>query len=256
MDYNNEWDEEFYRDYPVSQYQEIDSYWWRDCYSQIHDFVLKNVKLNESSTILECGAGTGNSSLLLAKKVKQVFLLDSSKNALQCARKLANYYNASNVSFIEADFLSIDFKSRVDLCWNVGVLEHYKENDAVDLVAKMIDVTNDSGYIIIGVPNFDSLPIIKAKLLSSKFFNKVTSRIGGYRLKDEKKYKFADLKRVIFSAAKKSNVIIDQESFVEGYAGSFLPVESPKWFYSAISFCHSFFKKRSFLLLVTFKIYR
>jgi len=180
------WDDEFKRDYPVENFQEIKHYWWVDCYKEIESFVLREIKLNKNYKILEAGSGSGNSSLLLANLVGQVFLLDKSPYSLECSKRLANYYKLKNVNIINGDIFNIPFNEQYfDLCWNVGVIEHFTFEESLRCVEEMIRVTKNNGYVCIGVPNFQSLPIIKAKInsLLSRFIN-----IKGYKLDDEKRY--------------------------------------------------------------------
>lgn len=250
------WEKEFERDYPVEKFQEIDNYWWKDCYNKIENFVLKNIPLDKNSKILECGSGSGNSSLRLANKVKKVVLLDSSKNALRCSKQLAGRYKANNAEFIEGDIFHMPFEEKeFDLCWNIGVIEHYDFMKAKEAIKEMLRVTKDSGYICIGVPNFKSLAIIKAILLSSRILKPLTFWAKGYRLSDEKRYDEEDLNNLLAVAAKESRVELKNISF--GYVGSVLPAETPKGIFQKLDNLFSrIFSKSSFLVMVTAKIYQ
>jgi len=247
-------EKEFNRNYSVESFQEISHYWWQDCYSQIENFVLQNIPLNNDSEILECGCGSGNSSLRIASLVKKITLLDSSNNALKCARKLADYYGVKNVELIKGDVFDMSFKNnRFDFCWNIGLIEHYDFEQAKEVVKEMLRVTKSSGWIFIGVPNFKSLAIIKAKLLSYGFLKPLTFWIKGYRLGKEKKYNLDSLKKLIRVASEKSGIKIEQ--IYLDYVGSVLPVETPEFIFKKIDkFFSRFFPKFSFLVLITIKI--
>ncbi|PIW92371.1 MAG: hypothetical protein COZ89_00220 [Candidatus Nealsonbacteria bacterium CG_4_8_14_3_um_filter_37_23] len=249
-----DWEKEFNRNYSVESFQEVRYYWWKDCYNQIGKFVLQNIPLNNNSEILECGCGSGNSSLRLASLVKKITLLDSSDNALKCAKKLADYYRVKNAEFIKGDVFHMFFENnRFDFCWNIGLIEHYNFEQAKEIVKEMLRVTKSTGWMLLGVPNFKSLAIIKAKLLSHGLLRPLTFWIKGYRLGEEKKYNLDSLKRLIRIASEESGVKIEQTSF--DYVGSVLPVETPAFIFKKIDkFFSRFFSRFSFLILVAVKI--
>lgn len=242
-----DWDKEFVRDYPISNFQEISNYWWIDCYDQIEGFLLENFFVDKNTKILECGSGSGNSSLRLANKVKEVVLLDNSESAIECSKKLALHYKIKNVNFIKGDIFAIPWIKEFELCWNVGVLEHYENYKAQELVKKMMQSTKNGGHVILGVPNFFSLALIKARVLAVNFLRPVTFWIKGYRLHDEIRYNIDDVERIFFRAAKDLNV--ELLNFRYDFVGNFLPVETPEAVYNFINrFGRKFFKKFSFLI--------
>lgn len=249
-----DWDKEFNRNYPVEEFQEVDHHWWKDCYNQIEKFVLQNIPLQSDSEILESGCGSGNSSLRLASLVEKVVLLDSSENALKCARQLADYYKVKNAEFIKGDVFRLPFENnRFNFCWNIGLIEHYNLEQAKQIVEEMLRVTKLEGWLLMGVPNFKSLAVIKAKLLSYSFLKPLTFWIKGYRLGEERKYNPADLKRLIHATAEESGIGIEQ--FPLGYVGSFLPVETPQVVFKRIDkFFSRLFSGFSFLILFAVKI--
>jgi ubiquinone/menaquinone biosynthesis C-methylase UbiE len=250
----SEWDKEYCRNSQTEKYQEIDNYWWEDCYDEIELFLTKNLDINHNTKILEAGSGSGNSSLRLAKKAKEIHLLDSSPNALKCARNLADYYKSSNVVFKIGDIFSLPYPNKsFDLCWNIGVIEHYNAKECEKIIREMARVVKNNGYLCIGIPNFSSLPIIKAKVLASKFLKLLTSQIKGYRLKDENRYDESSLMEMIGKINKEDSVVLNPVSI--GYAGSVLPVETPFFIYGKINNLVSrLFRKNSFLILIIAKV--
>jgi len=250
----SEWDKEYCRNIQTERYQEIDNYWWKNCYDEIESFLAKNLDINHDTKILEAGSGSGNSSLRLAKKVKEVHLIDSSPNALKCARNLADYYKSSNVVFKTGDIFSLPYPRQLfDLCWNVGVIEHYNVEDCKKIIKEMARVVKNNGYLCIGIPNFSSLPIIRAKILASKFLKLLTFWIKGYRLKDENKYNESSLLGMISKINEEGSVMLHPVSI--GYAGSVLPIETPFFIYKKINGLISrIFRKNSFLILIIAKV--
>jgi len=244
------WDE-YDRKCSVKDYPEIKHYWWRNCYSEINNAIIKRIPLNENSKVLECGCGTGKSSLLLSPKVREVVLLDSFLCSLKCAKSLAGYYGAKNTKFIKDDVFRMPFKENLfDFCWNVGLIEHYNQKKAEDIIVEMARVTKNLGYICIGVPNFNSLAIRKAKFLSYKYLKPFTFWIAGYRLVDEHNYNIQILKDMMVNVTRRYNVKFEDIHF--DYAGSFLPIETPFFIYKTIN--RYFPKNFSFLLLLIAKV--
>lgn len=250
------WEEEYKRKVPVEKYQEINNYWWIDCYNEIQEFILDNIKISKNDKILEAGCGSGNSSLRLARKVKEVNLLDKSSNSLKCARKLTEYYHLSNVNFCKGDIFHMPYPDQFfNFSWNIGVIEHYNLQESKKIIKEMIRVTKNDGYICIGVPNFLSLPILKARLLAYKPLKFLTSQIKGFRLKDEKEYNEQILKGLIEKVAKEESIKLNNVNI--GYVGSVLFVETPKFIFKAINpLVSKIFSKNSFLILFIIKINR
>jgi hypothetical protein len=56
----SEWDKEYCRNIRTERYQEIDNYWWKNCYDEIESFLTKNLDINHDTKILEAGSGSGN----------------------------------------------------------------------------------------------------------------------------------------------------------------------------------------------------
>jgi len=246
------WEKEFERSNDTETYQEISNYWWVDCYKHIDLTIRKNIPIKNDMMVLECGSGSGNSSLLLANDVKKVVLLDQSKNAIESSKKLAQYYNVKNVDFLMGDIFNMPFDDETfDFCWNIGVLEHYDIKKAKKMILEMTRVTKKNGYMCIGVPNFKSLAIAKARLLSNSFLRPITNHIKGYRLDDEKNYTMKKIRKLFFDL-EKDNVFLKNISY--HYVGSFLPIETSQNNYNKLMKFEYFFKKFSFLILVIIKV--
>lgn len=248
------WEKEFERNYPVEKFQEISHFWWRDCYEDIERIIIKNIPLSVKTVILEYGCGSGISSLSLASKVKKVFLLDRAKNPLKCAKQLSEYLGVENAEFLNGDIFSFPFKrSQFDFCWNIGLIEHYDFSTAKILIEKVAGITKQSGYICLGVPNFRSLAILKARMLSIRALRVFTSHIKGYRLDDEKKYNEKKLISLLEKVGREKGFEFSDISI--DYAGSVLPVETPRFIFRAINGPISrMFKRFSFLILLTAKV--
>lgn len=162
--------------------QRFTSEWWRLYYMQITTFVKSVYSDKISVDVLELGSGSGKASILLDSHFN-VTLFDISHTALEYARLLATTFNRHSVKFVYGNLFETEFESAsFDLCWNIGVAEHYSENEIELMVSEMIRLTRNDGWVAIGVPNFVSPPMLKARLLNFPLLK----WIPGYRVGSER----------------------------------------------------------------------
>lgn len=225
------------------------SYWWEEYYKSITNHVLNLLSRYSSPEVLEAGSGSGKASILLGKDVDRTFL-DISKEALEYSKHLADKFECNNIKYIEGDIFNLPFKDdKFDFTWNIGVIEHYPENLVEDIMKEMIRVTRSGGLICIAFPNFNSLPIVKARILKFRIF----SFIKGYRLGSEKKYNKDMLLKLANNISLKSEKkIIASEVF---YVGNPLFMETPKVILRCIGpIINKVFPKNRFLTMVFFDV--
>ncbi|MBI2589460.1 class I SAM-dependent methyltransferase [Candidatus Berkelbacteria bacterium] len=116
-------------------------------------------------TVLEVGAGSGLSSLELARAGAQVSLLDLSPKALKFASQAFAKANLP-VTLIEDDALALKHSlGAYDLVWNGGVIEHFVDEGKLALMKMMYRATKPGGVTFILVPNPLDLPYTIAKAL-------------------------------------------------------------------------------------------
>ncbi|EKE18541.1 MAG: methyltransferase type 12 [uncultured bacterium] len=242
------WSDTFKKELEKNEFGSFSSYWWERYYNEIVAFVHGIVDVN-STEILEAGSGSGKASILLSQNSRRV-LLDISKNALLYARHLSEKFNTNNIEFIEGNIFNLPFKpNSFDFVWNIGVIEHYNESDAVAALREMIRVTKNGGTVAVGVPNFSSGPIMKARILKNPFLKFVS----GYRLESERNYE-KNLLMDLFGKACK----LEGKSFNEiriNYFGNPLPMETPKFIIKIFgNLLEKIFIKNKFLLFISFEI--
>ena len=202
---------------------DFSSFWWESYYNELRRFVLSRINRYRDPKILEAGSGSGKASILLGREYKRT-LLDMSDSALEYAKYLSRRFNADNILFLKGDIFKMPFADKsFDFVWNIGVVEHYDEEGVVDMFAEIIRVCSSNGQIGIGIPNFKSLPIFKARVLKSKFL----SFIPGYRLGSENKYSEKQVVDFLKTSAKRTNRTISNIQIV--YFGNPLFTETPKW---------------------------
>lgn len=92
-------------------------------------FVEEMIEKHEPSSVLDAGCGSGLFDLMFAAHGCEVYLLDSSIEALNLARGIYTRLGFQNkMHLVRADACNMPFKDRsLDLVWNQGVLEHLHE---------------------------------------------------------------------------------------------------------------------------------
>nr|WP_235788413.1 methyltransferase domain-containing protein [Salipaludibacillus sp. CUR1] len=105
-------------------------------------------------TILDAGCSQGLLTILLGREGKRATGVDISAESIAYAAKALEAETAStreNVEFIEADFLTMDFKSNLyDTVAITEVLEHFVSSEAI--LQKAYSLLKDNGRLIITVP--------------------------------------------------------------------------------------------------------
>lgn len=228
----------------LKQTKDFSHYWWKLYYKEISEYVKQFINLNDKDfSILEAGSGSGKASILLGKNINRTFL-DISEAALTYAKKLSAHFGAENIKYIEGDIFNMPFKKKTfSLVWNIGVIEHYEINDIILMMKEMYRVTKDDGYIIIGFPNYHSLPIKKAKILKKKIFN----FIPGYRLGSEKFYEMEEIIRL-------AEINLDIKLYKSVMVGNPLIMETPKFILKLFgTFLAKKYSHRKFLNIIVLK---
>lgn len=245
---HEQWSELFRRELEASNPKLYSSYWWKTYYDEMMHVVTPLLTGNNPK-VLEAGSGSGKGSILLGKTIDRT-LLDISRDALKFAKLIAKKFKATNLTYVEGDIFRLPFKKKsFDLVWNVGVLEHYEQADATKILESMISVTKPGGYVVIGVPNFRSPPIIKAKALNYPLLR----FLPGYKLDSELDYSIEELHAMTVRAADSCGRSIGDKR-VESI-GMPLFVESPKFIVKTLGrLTAATMPDRKFLRLLVYKI--
>ncbi|MDK2786489.1 MAG: hypothetical protein PWQ80_1168 [Thermotoga sp.] len=109
-----------------------------------HFFVLKG------SRILEAGCGSGTISIDLSKRGAYYTGIDISQDSVELSKKVASFFELRNVSFKKMDgFKTIFSDKEFDIVFNIGVVEHFQDEDIVKMLKEMARVGK---FIVVGVP--------------------------------------------------------------------------------------------------------
>jgi len=243
---NSNWSKIFQIELEKNSDKKFSSFWWESYYDELTNGVNKIMLADSLNTILEAGSGSGKATLLLNGKLHKT-LLDISPIALEYAKHTANKFEVENINFVEGNIFSMPFKNNnFDFVWNIGVIEHYELDDIKLIIDEMVRVCNKSGIVAVGMPNFYSGPILKARLL------KLLKFIPGYKLDTEKFYEISKIENIFKEVSKESGRKI---TYLETkYFGNPLIMETPRFILETMGgLISSLFRKNKFLMLIICK---
>jgi len=127
---------------------------FREVYSN-DDRVLRNVlKVADlrDKRVLEVGAGTGRDSFGMVEHGATVFMLDYSINSLNIIKNIATEEKVE-VCPVGGNAFSLPFPdTSFDLVFHQGLLEHFREKEALDLLKENIRVLKMGGLLLVDVP--------------------------------------------------------------------------------------------------------
>ncbi len=123
---------------------------YHELHSKIAEFVTKNFSPNQTYSILDLGAGTGNTSRLLKDLLPQAKfdVVDFSKSMLDGARKKLG---DSDVKYILADYAETNFdENKYDLIISVIGLHHQNTAGKKKVLEKIYQSLKPGGWFILG----------------------------------------------------------------------------------------------------------
>lgn len=135
--------------------------------------------LKPDFTVLEVGAGTGSTALLLAPNVAHITVTDISSQMIEIGREKAKEQNIDNASFMVAEAFEATSKVKYDVVMAFNLLHLLEDIPAA--VQKAARLTKKGGYFIsksgaVGEMNFAIKFMIKfmQKIGKAPYVSKVT----------------------------------------------------------------------------------
>lgn len=124
--------------------------------SSMYRFLLLTREVKHYTTIyfpkkgifVECGSGTGESSSKIKKNGRTLIALDISTFPLKKARELRVYHY-----YVQGDIFNLPFPDNsIDGIWNLGVMEHFSEDEIVVILKNFRRVLKDNSVCILFWP--------------------------------------------------------------------------------------------------------
>lgn len=169
--------------------------------------VIKMInKYAPNKKIIELGAGTGVLALYISSmNNNKVDALDKDHDMISLSKKyFLPKFEKSNINYICDDIRSLNVIDKYDVCYSIGILEHYSDDEIIDLIDKQ---TSISEYVIFGIP--------------TKYFDEDKKMYGNERYLPLKYWK---------SLIKKSNCEIVEESSYHYLSFLKRIINYKKWF--------------------------
>lgn len=131
-----------------------DTFFGKICHFFRINFISKYVEyimdkyFPKRGVFIDCGSGSSETSIKLKKYKRYYFALDVSKKALLLTKKVKTIDGGIN-----ADILALPFKNKsVDGIWNLGVMEHFTEQEIIKILNEFYRVLKKGSYAILFWP--------------------------------------------------------------------------------------------------------
>ena len=105
------------------------------------------LQLDENKEILEIGLGTGRIAVKVAPYCKRLTGIDISPKTIQRAKE--NLKSYSNISYINGDFISHEFKEKFDVIYSSLTMMHFKNKAYV--IDKIDSLLNNDGIFCLSI---------------------------------------------------------------------------------------------------------
>ena len=120
----------------------------RDRSVAIANEIIRLIPLSEEMTALEYGAGTGVTSLILKDYLKEITLMDNSKEMIRVIDEKIRSSKVMNLKVLNFDLESDEFiEGKFDLVFTQMVLHHV--NNIEKIINTFHQLLNQGGYIAI-----------------------------------------------------------------------------------------------------------
>jgi len=164
----SEWDEYWKanKKSPRRLYDIIASFYRRFLIKRsLNHFIFKYLK--QGSSLLHAGCGSGQVDVDLKEKFN-ITALDISENALiqyKC-------FNGENSNVVQGNIFSMPFENKsFDGIYNLGVMEHFKEEEIRDIFKEFNRVLKQNGLMVIFWPPEYGLSVVFFKVLTFIYKN-------------------------------------------------------------------------------------
>lgn len=203
---NGKWNT-LYRNYINKNFSDWDEY-FNIKMKLKRKFIKQVLKYSVSGKpILECGCGTGKTSILLSSYGITTYAMDIEKEMVkETKKKSKEMYPENLVNVFEGDIRTIPYENKFfSVSHSSGVLEHYSDEEIVNLINEQLRV---SDYCVFSVPTkyFEKKMLGNERFLSRKEWKNIISKSNAKIIK-ESGYHYKTLKYRLLDIMKKTNRI-------------------------------------------------
>lgn len=142
---------DFYEKTPFPKYNDIDNIVELQKKANKTIFASNlNEQLDTGIKVLEAGCGTGQMSIFLSLKNREVYATDMSISSLELGKEFADKFSVNNVHFYQMNIFNPIFKNNsFDVLISNGVLHH--THDPYKAFQSLLPLVKSEGLIIIGL---------------------------------------------------------------------------------------------------------
>ncbi len=203
---NGKWNT-LYRNYINKNFSDWDEY-FNIKMKLKRKFIKQVLKYSVSGKpVLECGCGTGKTSILLSSYGITTYATDIEKEMVkETKKKSKEMYPENLVNVFEGDIRTIPYENKFfSVSHSSGVLEHYSDEEIVNLINEQLRV---SDYCVFSVPTkyFEKKMLGNERFLSRKEWKNIISKSNAKIIK-ESGYHYKTLKYRLLDIIKKPNRI-------------------------------------------------
>jgi SAM-dependent methyltransferase len=141
--------------------------YFADWHEPIYELMARYVP--ERSRVLEVGAGGSHTLAAIAGRLKcESYGVEPDENGIAKTNELADL-ESGNVKMVRGDGFRLPFADGVfDVVYSLGLIEHFDQEGAVNLVSEHFRVCSKKGIVIVAVPNLYDLSHTARKILIGK----------------------------------------------------------------------------------------
>ena len=199
---DNKWNK-LYENYINNEYKGWD-YYFKEKIKLKKKFInfIKKYSIT-NKPVLECGCGTGKTSVYLASIGLKAYAMDLEDAMVKQTRLLSEKVVPNNVvKTFKGNILKIPFKDKYfSVTHSSGVLEHYEDEKIVKFINEQIRV---SDYCIFSVPSkyFDKKMLGNERFLTRRNWRKIIKKSNA-KIVRESGYHYKNFKRRVLDIIKK-----------------------------------------------------
>lgn len=160
-------------------------------------------KYANNKKVMEVGSGTGILSLKIATMGNEVIALDSDADMIDLSKKyFLPEFDNPNITYVNKDIREYKSKKRLDVIYSIGILEHYSDEEIIELLNKQLELAD---YVIFGIPTkyFDPKKKMygNERYLNIRYWRKLIKKSKGMLI-EEGHYHYLNWYQRIFKISK------------------------------------------------------